>query len=283
MLRIKVEATSANLCVGFDTLGMALDVYNEFTFEKSEKFEFKGFLDKYSNIDNNLVYDSYVHLFKLKNKKPIPVRIGFKGDIPVSRGMGSSSSLIVAGVFAANYFLGNPYTKDELFTVCANIEGHPDNVAPAIYGNLVASFKYDNEYYKVVYNVSDKLKFSVIIPDNPVSTESARGVLPKKYDKADIVNNLSRIVNIPKAFEMGDIDLIKKLFIDKIHEPYRKKLIREYDDIKKIINKYDATMAISGSGSTMLIISKDYEFEKELSSYNYKRVNVGLGVNISEE
>ncbi len=284
MLRIKVEATSANLCVGFDTLGIALDIYNEFTFEKSDEFGFKGFLNEYSNVHNNLVYDSYTHIFELKGEKPVPVIIGYKGDIPLSRGMGSSSSLIVAGVFAANYFLKDKFTKDELFSICAKIEGHPDNVAPAIYGNMVASFKYEDEYYPNIYKISDKLKFGVVIPNNHVSTEQARKVMPKEYKTSDIVNNLSRIVNVPYAFTNGDLELIKKLFIDMIHEPYRKALINEYDEVKKIVENNNAVIAISGSGSTMLIISNNYDYEKELLDlgYNFKRVNIGSGVKVEE-
>lgn len=285
MLRIKVEATSANLCVGFDTLGLALDIYNEFTFEKSDEFGFNGFLPQYATTHNNLVYDSYIHIFNLAEVEPIPVIIGYKGDIPLSRGMGSSSSLIVAGVFAANYFLGNRFSKDELFSICASIEGHPDNVAPAIYGNLVASFKYEDKYYPNIYKVSDKLTFGVVIPNNHVSTESARKVMPAEYKRADIVNNLSRIVNIPRAFENGDLDLIKKLFIDTIHEPYRKALINEYDKVKEVVEKYNSVLSISGSGSTMLIVSNNYDYEKELKDlgYNFKRVNIGLGVKLTEE
>lgn len=285
MLRIKVEATSANLCVGFDTLGMALDIYNEFTFEKADDFGFKGFLPRYLTITHNLVYDSYIEFFKYINKEPIPVIIGFNGDIPVSRGMGSSSSLIVAGVFGANYISGANLSKDELFSLCANIEGHPDNVAPAIYGNVVASFKYDGKYYPNIYKVSNKLKFGVVIPSDALKTEDARRVLPDSYNRADIVNNLSRIVNLPKALEEGNLELIKMLCVDKIHEPYRKKLIKEFDDIEAIINKYNGKLIISGSGSTMLIISNNYEYEKELldKGYNFKRVNVGSGLRITEE
>lgn len=146
MLRIRVEATSANVCVGFDVLGIALNLYNEFTFEKSDEFKFKGFLPEFSNIKNNMVYDSYIEVFKQLKKEPIPVTIGFNGDIPVSRGLGSSSSLIVAGVFAANEMLNRPLSKNECFDICARIEGHPDNVAPAIYGGLVASYKKDDSY-----------------------------------------------------------------------------------------------------------------------------------------
>ena len=285
MLRIKVDATSANLCVGFDTLGLALDIYNEFTFKKANDFGFEGFLKEYSTVKHNLVYNAYVEFFKYVNEKPVPVIIGFKGDIPVSRGLGSSSSLIVAGVFAASIISGKKLPKDELFSLCANIEGHPDNVAPAIYGNLVASFKYDGKYYPNVYKVSDKLKFGVVIPSNKVKTEDARGVLPKRYDRADIVNNLSRIVNIPKAFEAGDVELINKLFIDTIHEPYRKTLIKEYDDVKKIVNSYNGVLAISGSGSTMLIISNNYDYEKDLlaKGYDFRKVNVASGIEVLED
>lgn len=285
MLRIKVEATSANLCVGFDTLGLALDIYNEFTFEKTDEFKFKGFLPKYLTINHNLVYDSYIAFFKYINKNPIPVEIGFEGSIPVSRGLGSSSSLIVAGVFAANYISGANLSYDELFSICANIEGHPDNVAPAIYGNLVSSFKYNDKYYPTIYKVSKNLKFGVVIPDEKLKTEEARLVLPDSYNRADIVNNLSRIVNLPKALEEGNLELVKMLCIDKIHEPYRKKLIKEFDDVENIVNKYNAKLIISGSGSTMLIISDDYSYENELlnKGYNFKRVNVGSGIKIMEE
>ena len=285
MLRIKVDGTSANLCVGFDTLGLAVDIINEFTFEESNDFGFKGFEKEYSNINNNLVYDSYIHTFKLLNKKPIPVIIGFKGDIPVSRGLGSSSSLIVAGVYAANYYAKANLSKDEIFSICANLEGHPDNVAPAIYGSLVASFKYNDKFYPNIYNVSDKLKFGVVIPDSKISTNSAREVLPKMYDRIDIVNNISRIVNIPRAFSEGNLELIKMLFIDKIHEPYRKRLISAYDDVKNVLSKYDTALSISGSGSTLLIISYDYEYENELLKlgYKFKKVNIGKGIEMVEE
>ncbi len=285
MLRIKVDGTSANLCVGFDTLGLALDVTNEFTFEEAKEFGFKGFEKEYCNTNNNLVYEAYAHTFKLLNIKPVPVVIGFSGDIPVSRGMGSSSSLIVAGVFAANYFSKANLSKDELFSICANIEGHPDNVAPAIYGSLVASFKYNDKFYPNLYKISDKLKFGVIIPNSKISTHDAREVLPKNYERADIVNNISRIVNIPRAFENGDLELIKMLFIDKIHEPYRKKLIACYEDVKSILSKYNAALAISGSGSTLLIISYDYKYENEIKEkgYLFKEVNIGSGIEISEE
>ena len=138
--------------------------------------------------------------------------------------------LILAGVFAANIMLDNPLTKDECFNICARLEGHPDNVAPTVYGGLVASYKKDETYCPIKYEISDDLKFIVIIPKYKLSTHDARNVLPKELSYSDIVNNLSRIVNIPKAFREGNLELLKDLFNDKLHEPYRKKLIKEYDE-----------------------------------------------------
>ena len=285
MFSVKVNATSANLSVGFDVLGLALDIKNVFTFEKSDDFLFTGFEKKYCNKDHNLVYDSYIKVFEKLNIKPIPVKIGFKGDIPVSRGLGSSSSLIVGGVFAANHILGNPLTKNECFDICAELEGHPDNVAPAIYGDLVASYKIGDKYYPNLYKVSDKLKFITIIPPFELKTEMARGVLPHELPYKDIVSNLSRIVNIPRAFLDGDIKLIMDLFDDKLHEPYRGKLIEGFDEIKKLCNSKNVALCISGSGSTMLAISYDYEILNDLKKFGYelRTPKLGSGVLIEEE
>lgn len=284
MFKVKVCATSANLCVGFDVLGLALNLTNEFTFNKNNDFSFKGFEAKYSCKENNLVYESYKYVFDKLNKELIPVEIGFKGEIPVSRGLGSSSSLIVGGVFAANYILGNPLNINELFNICAEIEGHPDNVAPAIFGNMVASYKLNDKYYPNLYNVSNKLKFICVIPPYELSTHMARGVLPKELPYADIVNNLSRIINIPRAFESGDVNFIKNLFIDKLHEPYRSKLIKDYEPLKKLADEYNSAFAISGSGSTMLIISDDTKIYDKLLSlgYNAKLLDIGSAVIIEE-
>lgn len=282
MLQVIVNATSANVCVGFDTLGIALDLNNTFTFKKSDSFSFKGFDSKYI-FEDNLVYTSYIKVFKKLNKTIVPVEISFKGDIPISRGLGSSSSLIVAGIVGANYYLNNILSKDEMLEIASQIEGHPDNVAPAIYGGLVSSFvDKEGKYRSINYPINDRLKFIVIIPEYMVSTKEARGVLPKKLDYKSIVSNLSRIANIPYAFKVGDIDLLYNLFLDYVHEPYRKTLINDYDRIKEIANKRHLPMAISGSGSTMLIISDNLDVVKDLKEYNVKTLNIGFGYKVKE-
>lgn len=284
MLLVKVNATSANVCVGFDVLGLALDLANEFSFELKDEFSFKGFESRYCKKEANLVYQAYTKYFEYINMEPVKVEIGFKGSIPVSRGLGSSSSLIVAGVFAANAIMGNKLSKDELFNICAKIEGHPDNVAPAVYGGLIASYKRDDEYVPVSYPISEKLKFIVAIPSKAVSTHEARGVLPKALEYKDIVNNLSRIVNLPKAFGEGDLELLCDLFEDKLHEPYRGKLIPQYEEIKNVCTQNKCAFAISGSGSTMLIISYDNSIIEKLKGFDVElhELKLGSGVQIRE-
>ena len=278
MLLIKVNATSANVCVGFDVLGLALDIKNVFSFEKSKSFQFVGFEEQYSSVKSNMVYKAYAKVFERLNKKLIPVKIGFKGDIPVSRGLGSSSSLIVAGIFAANEVLNKPLSVEELYDLACEIEGHPDNVAPAIYGGLIASYKVMDKYKSIIYPVNNNLKFLFIIPPFKLSTHEARKALPKSLPYKDIVNNLSRIVNIPYAFNNGDVKLLKELFNDRVHEPYRGKLIENYDNIKADLSDLNCAFAISGSGSTMLVICEDEkEIIDRLAKYNYEIRTAKLG------
>lgn len=284
MFKVKVPATSANLGVGFDTLGLALNLYNEFTFTEADSFGFEGFLSKYANKDN-MVLRAYKYLFSKADKEAIPVIIGAKCDIPVSRGLGSSSSLIVAGLIAANKMLGNIYSINELFNFAANMEGHPDNVAPACFGGLVASFKNSLGIYEhISYEVNNDLKFYVIIPSFEMKTSDSRNVLPKELPYKDIVNNISKIVNIPYAFARGDISLIKELLSDKLHEPYRLPLIPKALEIKEAINSLGKAFALSGSGSTMLVISDSDSVSDVIKKfdYDYMQLQVSEGAKIGE-
>lgn len=286
MLLVKVNATSANVCVGFDVLGLALNINNEFGFKKANAFSFKGFEKQYCNKKNNMVYDAYCKAFEYLGKELIPVEISFKGEIPVSRGLGSSSSLIVGGLVGANAVLNNPLSIDEIYNLACQIEGHPDNVAPAIYGGLISSFKTDKGYKSIPYEVSKDLKFIVIIPPFKLSTYDARKALPKVLPYADIVNNLSRIINVPLAFKNGDVKLLKELFNDKLHEPYRGKLIKDYFNIKESLKDLECAFAISGSGSTMLAITKDVDAVLEkLKDYSYetKVLEIGGAVKVEGE
>lgn len=256
MIKISVPATSANIGPGFDCLGIAFNLYNSFRFEKNDRFYMVDFDKRYSNPIRNLVCQSYIKVFDSVGEKPIPLKIYMdKQDVPTSRGLGSSATCIVAGVLAAKYYLKDKISYLHAFQIASKIEGHPDNVAPAMFGGLVASYL-DNDNYKFVkYDVSDNLKFNVLVPTFELSTKRSRGALPKYLGYKDIVYNISRVANIPYAFYKGDIILIKELLNDKMHEPYRMGLIEGAEDIKKCAYDNYFAFAISGAGPSLLVIS----------------------------
>lgn len=283
MLKVVVPATTANLGVGYDTLGMSLSLYSELYFEESDAFEYIGFLDEFKN-DNNLVKTSYEFLMNKLNKRIIPLKIRFFDNIPIERGMGSSSALIVAGLMAANHFSKANLTKEELLEYAVMLEGHPDNVAPAIFGGLISSIKINDTYKTFSYDVNEELNFITVSPDFKVSTKYARSVLPQSLSYEDIIHNTSRITNLPKAFKDGNIDLLRIVLDDKMHEPYRMKLIKNSYEIKKLALDNNCAFCISGSGSTMLIISKDLKIIDLLdNSYEIHVLKVGNGAWMKEE
>lgn len=264
-IRIKVPATSANLGSGFDCFGIAFQKYNVFEFEKMTLgVKFEGCKDKYANV-NNLSYVAY---------KAVCDRLGVKCnvrittvdiDVPVSRGLGSSATLIVAGAVAANALNGNRLTREQLFTICNGIEGHPDNIAAALYGGLCASVVIDGTPVTVKYPVSEDIYFTAVIPNFEVRTREARSTLPKQINHRDAVFNLSRTAILPHAMETGNMQLIKIATQDKIHEPYKRRLFRNISEVEAAAYQCGATsFIISGAGSTCLCIS-DRPIEKELN------------------
>lgn len=276
MIKIKVPATSANLGPGFDVLGVAYTMYNAFGFEKSDHYEMVGFQGRYSNPNHNLVCASYKKVFDYLNINAYPVKIHMlEQEVPTSRGLGSSATCIVAGVLAAKEFLKGRVSYDECFQIATSIEGHPDNIAPAMFGGLVASFKADN-YKFVKYNVSDKLKFNLLVPSFELQTSKSRGVLPHELSYADITFNASRVANIPYAMSNGDLNLLKDLMNDKAHEPYRMPLIKDSECIKEIAHNNGYAFAISGAGPTLLVISDDDISDKfaNYSDFKIYKLNV---------
>lgn len=272
MIRIKVPATSANFCIGFDTLGVALSIYNEYSFDKSDYDFLEGFENLYMN-ENNLVLTSYKKFFTEFNISYIPVKIKqIKQNIPNSRGLGSSAACIIAGILAANRISKSDFDKEILLSLACKIEGHPDNVAPCLLGGFVASIV-DERVNTIKYKVSSKLKFNVFIPDFKLSTEEARKVLPETYSRCDVVHNLSRMAFLSDALKNGNFETLKLILDDKIHEPYRTKLIPNAIDLKEEINKEDAILIISGSGSTMLSISLN---DVRATSEYFKKIKVKI-------
>ncbi|EHL98945.1 homoserine kinase [Lentilactobacillus parafarraginis F0439] len=256
MIKIKVPATSANVGVGFDCMGLAVSYYSTVSFEESAtKLTITGCPTEFQNEDN-LVYKAFVKGCDYLDK-PVPnVKIDIESDVPVARGLGSSSVCVVAGLKAASVWFDNQISTDQLLVLATEMEGHPDNVTPAILGGLCVSFLDDHNQPQVIkYNVNDRLNFVALIPDYEVSTHEARKVLPKTMSYADAIHQVSRCAVMTKALEVGDMHLIHESCDDRMHEPYRAKLIPDYDQAKAISEASHGTMYISGSGSTMMAIT----------------------------
>lgn len=270
MIKVRIPATTANLGPGFDSLGLALDLYNEFYFEEIEKgLEIIGCLDKYNNEDN-LIYKSMLKTFSYIGYKNKGIRIKVISNIPESRGLGSSASCILAGVIGANKIANNKLTKEEIFKIATEIEGHPDNIAPALFGGLIASIvEGDNIYYNNI-NVAEGLKFIALIPEFTLSTFESRNVLPSEVDYKDAVYNVTRTNLLISALINGKFDLIKYGLKDKLHQPYRAKLINNYNEIVEYSNKIGALGTyLSGAGPTIMCIvrEEDISFKDNIENF----------------
>ena len=181
-----------------------------------------------------------------------------RNDIPISRGLGSSSSAIVAGILIANKFAGDVLDINEVAKLAVEMEGHPDNVVPAIFGGMVlTAHDKENLVYSSLIN-SDDLCFYVMIPDFKLSTEKARSVLPKMYLVSDAINNISKLGLLVNAFNKGEYDNLRFLLGDKIHQPYRFALINNSEKIFEASKKHGALGEyISGAGPTLISLNYD--------------------------
>lgn len=258
---LAIPATSANLGPGFDAIGLALDLCNELTFEEAEsgvRVSVQG--EGADDVDpqDNLVVHAYREAFTLLDKEPFPIHMHAVNRIPFSRGLGSSSAAIVAGLAAAQVMSGFAIPKQSLINLASKLDGHPDNILPAILGGIVigASDASSNVFYHRMSPPKD-LVATVLVPNYPLATKKARAALPTCYSKDDVVYNLGRVGLLVAAFMSGDIDLLKDAMTDKLHEPYRLPLMPGMIDVQKEALENGALAAVvSGAGSTMLFLSK---------------------------
>lgn len=272
---VRTFSTSANLGPGFDTLGICFDLYNEYCFFQSDKYNLLGFENDYQKSNNNLIIESYEYVFKKLNKDIIYITLNqITQNIPTSRGLGSSASCIVAGVMIANDILDNILSKDQIFQIASEIEGHPDNVAPLIYGGLTCSFK-EEQFHKIKLDVNEKFKFMVCIPPFELKTSLARSVLPKQITISDAVFNISHAIAMIKALECGDMELLKKGKKDLLHEPYRYPLIENSNIVIEYANQKNLVCLISGAGSTLLLIGlNEIQPIKQLDKWRFEEVKI---------
>ncbi len=253
---VRVPATSANVGVGYDVLGLSLSLTATFMFAPSDTLQITGCPPRYQGEDN-LVWTSYLTACReMGVDEPTPLKIAIHSPIPMSGGLGSSSTCVVAGIAAAQEIMGSGYDKKAALRLATKIEGHPDNVAPAILGNLVSSFVEGDETCSLRWDVAGNLRFIAIAPPYQVLTEEARKVIPTTVPTATAIWQVGRCVAMIQALEKGDAELISRCCHDKLHEPYRAKLIPDYCALRKrALDAGASAFLISGSGSTMLAIA----------------------------
>lgn len=263
---VEVPATSANVGVGFDCLGLALDLVARFRFEPADALLIDGCLEKFRGEDN-LVWTSYLETCRRMYTRPCPLHITIDSPIPLSGGLGSSSACVVAGVVAAQVLHGNGLCAAAALDVACALEGHPDNVAPALMGGLVSSYVDGHRTHSVRFDVSPRWSFVAIAPPYEVRTADARKVMPKEVSTSTCVWQMGHLVATVHALESGDADLLTTSCQDLLHEPYRSALIADYEPLRRTALAAGATAyVISGSGSTMLAICESPELAARVAA-----------------
>ena len=254
MIRVQVPATSANLGSGFDSLGIALSMHNRVWMEESDVVDISSRDSTVIPTDeHNLIYWAAKRLYEQCGRKLPGLRLVQENNIPMARGLGSSSACIVAGILGANRLLGTPFSQKDLVNFAAKIEGHPDNTTPAIEGGLVASAIEGERVYSVSVPVSDKIRFAVFIPPFELKTEKARAVLPAQYSRSDAVYNLSRSALMTASLFSGSLENLRVAVGDRIHQPFRSGLIEGLDSVFRMSYELGSLGTyVSGAGPTII-------------------------------
>lgn len=254
-VKVKVPATSANLGPGFDVAGLAVTLYNTFTFELiDEGLQITGCPEQFCNADN-MTYQAFVEGAKACGLDFNGVRIECSGDVPYTRGLGSSSTCIVAGIVGAYAFVDRYDERQEILELATQIEGHPDNVAPAIFGGLTVSVMSDG-VTTLNIPVKHDYRFVALIPPFTLSTEKSRSVLPQELPRADAIANVSHLALMVASLINGYDEGLKLGFKDRLHQPYRGPLIQGFAEIMNILEKDERILGayLSGAGPTIMVV-----------------------------
>ena len=260
---VDVPATTANLGPGFDCLGAALDLNNRFAMRRieggGERFELIIEGSEGSHLrggPENLVYRAAQRVWKAAGLEPVALEARVRLAVPPARGLGSSATAIVAGLMGANALVGEPLSKEKLLELAIDIEGHPDNVVPSLLGGLCMTAKAASQRWRVVRcEWTSTVKAVVAIPSIRLSTSEARRAMPKAIPVSDAVVNLGALTLLLQGLRTGNGDLISDGMHDRLHEPYRWRLIKGGDPVKQAAIDAGAWgCAISGAGPSVLAL-----------------------------
>lgn len=263
-IKLRVPATTANLGPGFDSLGLALGLYN--VLEVEEWGEEGLHIDIHGEGKETLPRDETnvvaVALRRVYERcgRPCPgLRIRQDNRIPLTRGLGSSAAARVGGLAAANHLAGANLSATELLTLATELEGHPDNVVPALVGGFTVSILHEGRVAYLRAEPPPELRAILAVPDFELPTELARSVLPDTYSRADAVHNLGHAALVAACLLKGEWDLLPVAMEDRLHQPYRLPLIPGGTDVFRAAREAGALgVAISGAGPTLLALAVDH-------------------------
>lgn len=273
MIKVKVPASSANMGAGFDTLGVALSLYSRIEVEETEGgliIETRSRGGYAPRDENNLIYRAMTEVFKETGRGVKGLKIYQNSDIPMTRGLGSSSGCIIGGMLAANVLSGRCLSYSEILDLAAKMEGHPDNAAPALYGGMCISMQDGGRILTKSIKLDPKIKFAVMVPDFFVATKKSRGVLPDTVSRKDAAFNIQRAAMFAAAISSGDMEMLKFAVQDRLHQTYRRVYIDGFDEIVEKSYEFGARATyLSGSGPSIVSVldSDYYEFANKMHEF----------------
>ncbi|MBP2634254.1 MAG: thrB 2 [Firmicutes bacterium] len=257
-IKIRVPGTTANCGPGFDTVGIACTIYNDLELTLSDESgislnvtgEGAGFIP---SDESNVVVKAIKMILTKTGYKAKGIKLSMVNNIPLARGLGSSAAAIVGGLVGANELTGGHFTKDDILNMATAIEGHPDNVAPAIFGGITVSIMDSGTANYLRFLPPQDFSMVAVIPEFNLSTKAARKVLPETVPYADAVFNVSRASLLIGALCTGELKLLSHALQDRLHQPYREKLIPGMAQVLAAARQTGALGAtLSGAGPCLL-------------------------------
>lgn len=283
--RVSVPCSTSNIGPGFDCLGLAFQLYNEFQF--SEPTEGEGLTLNFSGPErgrlvgkpDGFFFQAMRRVFEHANEPMPAMHVEALVNVPNARGLGSSSTAIIGAMMGANRMLSKPLSREELLHLAVDFEGHPDNVTPALNGGLTASLMTpQKEVITHKFKPAETISFIVLSPDYEVPTSEARRVLPKSVSLTDAIANSCRVPLLIQALVGGDLSNLKTLTQDRFHESQREHLMRHSAHLKRAaLNAGAASATVSGAGPSLLAIASHAESAAIAHAWNDEVRTLGLG------
>ena len=243
---IQIPASTTNFGPGFDCLGAALQLYNRVEVDRDTNLE--------EGAHPPIVRAAAKALFGAAQINPFAFRAVISGDVPPARGLGSSVTVRLGVLLGLNVLAGSPLNRNQLFQLCSDLEGHPDNVGAALHGGFVVVNKAGNQVHR--FDVDSSVTFVLLIPDFEVRTTDARAVLPEVYSRSSVVGNLANSSQIAAAFASRQYEMLENAFADQLHQPYRERFVPFLNAVLKAGREAGAYGGfLSGSGSTIACVT----------------------------